>query len=300
MSTTADYLNQLIDDRNDLADNLVTMGVVASHSETFTELVPKVLDISGGSNIGYEVKFTVEGNDYYVASCQQGESISEPPTPTSQLGYFNAWQLNGVDVAFPYTPSADAEVVAVFSTIPAEYHAIAYLEAAGNQSIDTGLTIANNSYFELSAAFTQNVSNNTAYGLGYASKECNVISTGGGIYNQIGGVNIGISHDTNDHIFKADASHIYIDSTTGNPNWNNIPTGQRLRLFAVAYNGSFSSSRISYAKIYYCKMWQGDTLVRDFVPVRRIADSVGGMWDYINEVFYTNDGSGSFINGPDV
>lgn len=50
MPNTADYLNQLIDDRNDLADNLVTMGVAASHSETFTSLVPKVLTIPVGAS----------------------------------------------------------------------------------------------------------------------------------------------------------------------------------------------------------------------------------------------------------
>lgn len=114
MPNTADYLNQLINDKNDLADNLVTMGVAASHSETFTELVPKVLDISGGGNIGYQVTFKVDGNDYYIASCQQGESITEPPTPTSETGFFSAWQLNGTDVSFPYTPSADAELNAHF------------------------------------------------------------------------------------------------------------------------------------------------------------------------------------------
>lgn len=48
MPTTADYLTQLERDRDNLADNLVTMGVEASQSETFTSLVPKVLDISGG------------------------------------------------------------------------------------------------------------------------------------------------------------------------------------------------------------------------------------------------------------
>lgn len=48
MPNTADYLTQLQSDRNDLADNLVTMGVAASHSETITELVPKVLDIQTG------------------------------------------------------------------------------------------------------------------------------------------------------------------------------------------------------------------------------------------------------------
>lgn len=74
----------------------------------------------GGSNIGYEVKFKVDGNDYYVSQCLQGESITEPPIPTSQTGTFTAWQINGADVSFPYTPSADVELTAHFSTVRTE------------------------------------------------------------------------------------------------------------------------------------------------------------------------------------
>ena len=52
MATTSEYLTQLQTDKQTLVDNLVTKGVSASNDETFTELVPKVLDIqSGGSNI---------------------------------------------------------------------------------------------------------------------------------------------------------------------------------------------------------------------------------------------------------
>ena len=48
MATTADYLNKLVEQKNALADNLVTKGVTATHDETLETLVPKVLDISGG------------------------------------------------------------------------------------------------------------------------------------------------------------------------------------------------------------------------------------------------------------
>lgn len=48
--TTADYLNQLESDRQDLVDNLETKGITGlTGNETFTELVPEVLNISGGS-----------------------------------------------------------------------------------------------------------------------------------------------------------------------------------------------------------------------------------------------------------
>ena len=48
MATTADYLNKLIEQKNSLADNLVTKGIEATHDETLGTLVPKVLEISGG------------------------------------------------------------------------------------------------------------------------------------------------------------------------------------------------------------------------------------------------------------
>ena len=48
----SDYLSKLNTLRNELADNLVTMGVAANHKETLSALVPKVLDISQGGDGG--------------------------------------------------------------------------------------------------------------------------------------------------------------------------------------------------------------------------------------------------------
>ena len=42
------------------------------------------------------------------------------------------------------------------------------------------------------------------------------------------------------------------------------------------------------------------TAVRDFVPCYRIADSVIGLYDLVNDVFYTNSGSGTFTKWNDV
>ena len=47
MATTAEYLNKLVDQKNTLADNLVTKGITATHDETLETLIPKVLEISG-------------------------------------------------------------------------------------------------------------------------------------------------------------------------------------------------------------------------------------------------------------
>lgn len=49
MPTTADYLNNLVQQRNALAENLTLMGVEATADEKFDTLVPKVLDIQSSS-----------------------------------------------------------------------------------------------------------------------------------------------------------------------------------------------------------------------------------------------------------
>lgn len=51
MPTISEQLTQLISDRDDLVDNLTTKGITGlTGNETFTELVPEVLNISGGSS----------------------------------------------------------------------------------------------------------------------------------------------------------------------------------------------------------------------------------------------------------
>lgn len=74
MATTADYLNKLITQKNTLADNLVTKGVTATHDETLETLVPKVLDISSGSDKYFIYNNGQELNDNAVTLYHVGSS----------------------------------------------------------------------------------------------------------------------------------------------------------------------------------------------------------------------------------
>ena len=66
MATTADYLNKLVTQKNALADNLVTKGVTATHDETLETLVPKVLNISGGSaNVNWNLYHDPDPYNFY-------------------------------------------------------------------------------------------------------------------------------------------------------------------------------------------------------------------------------------------
>ena len=54
------------------------------------------------------------------------------------------------------------------------------------------------------------------------------------------------------------------------------------------------------AKLYSTTIYDDDKLVRDFVPCYRKSDGVIGLYDRVENKFYTNLGTGSFQKGEDI
>ena len=95
--TTADYLNQLEQDREDFVDNLETKGISGlSGDETFTELVPQVLNISGGGG---------QTNIYRVPTIAQRNLINanEDDMCVVENNSIGNWQqnTNASNITFP-------------------------------------------------------------------------------------------------------------------------------------------------------------------------------------------------------
>ncbi len=61
---------------------------------------------------------------------------------------------------------------------------------------------------------------------------------------------------------------------------------------ALLFNRKTSRPDSGAVTMYYCKIWNNNTLVRDFIPV--YYNGQGGMWDKVNSVFYPNVGTGTF------
>ena len=62
-------------------------------------------------------------------------------------------------------------------------------------------------------------------------------------------------------------------------------------------NGTSEKAR---AKLYGCKIYNSGVLVRDFIPVKRNADSVYGIYDKITHTFCANIGTGTFSIGSNT
>ena len=63
---------------------------------------------------------------------------------------------------------------------------------------------------------------------------------------------------------------------------------------ALLYDYSHSQYPMN-ARIYSCKVWDNGTLVRDFIPVLRLSDSMAGLYDKVNSIFYPDAAGGNFI-----
>ena len=49
-------------------------------------------------------------------------------------------------------------------------------------------------------------------------------------------------------------------------------------------------------KLYYLEIYDNGLLVRSFVPCIRDEDGTIGLYDVVNNKFYTNQGTGSFMS----
>lgn len=67
--------------------------------------------------------------------------------------------------------------------------------------------------------------------------------------------------------------------------------------YLFAANDQGNPSFYSSAKLYFAKIYEGTTLVRDFIPVR--VGQVGYMYDKVSGQLFGNQGTGNFVLGPD-
>lgn len=164
--------------------------------------------------------------------------------------------------------------------------------------IDTGVANTSDSYFEVDCNWTSAPTNNNGIFGAQTSYEY-VVNAWQGRAFVAAGVQATISTPLTRHKLKADATAIYIDDVSAGvvPNWNNA-TGRNYYILANNYSGGVLKS--SNARVYSVKIWNGSTLVRSFIPVKRNSDNVLGMYDTVNDVFYINAGTGTFIAGNEL
>jgi hypothetical protein len=71
-------------------------------------------------------------------------------------------------------------------------------------------------------------------------------------------------------------------------------------MYLFARNVDGQASGFSNRKLGAFKIWDNGILIRNYIPCYRKSDNVIGLYDLVNNVFYTNAGTGTFLKGADV
>ena len=89
MTTTSQYLTELVEQKNALADILVDKGVEASKEEKFNTLIPKVADIrAGGGNGDLDITLITDRENFNI------ESLPEDITTISPYAFYGCTNLS--------------------------------------------------------------------------------------------------------------------------------------------------------------------------------------------------------------
>lgn len=77
-------------------------------------------------------------------------------------------------------------------------------------------------------------------------------------------------------------------------------TPTRPLIIASATRGNSYDARKVTGNVYYVKVYDNGTLIRDCVPAKNIKTNEVGLYDKINSKLYKNAGTGTFTTGPET
>lgn len=185
-------------------------------------------------------------------------------------------------------------------SLPSGYKRLEYIKYSGTQYIDMGFKATQNTKIEVKFHNEQSA-NSAVFG---ADKAWTQDAFGIWINNTIAVPVVGTVSGTIRVSYSSAYDTFTLDKNTLKLNGGTIWTASGVSAFQTptnvclgAVNRSGDVSEKFVGKMYYCKVWENGTLIRDFIPCQNRAGDVG-MWDDVNSVFYGNAGTGTFMAGP--
>ncbi len=223
------------------------------------------------------INWYVDGELYDTTTCESGNDVILPATPTKTGYTFQGWDDG-------YIP-------------------IEYLESTGTQWIDTEIEYT--SYSKYKFITRVNYSNTTTRQLNGAQGYVYVgvvnghyqIAQGGNNYRNI----VAVPNVFTNCEIEFDCPNNTVSFNIGNSTGTASNIGYQKTLGAKIY--LFNLNNEMYPgigeKISYFKIYQNNTLVRDFIPVLN-GNGTPCMYDKVEGKFYYNVGTGDFIAGPAI
>lgn len=207
-------------------------------------------------------------------------------------------------------PIIDMEIQgnSIQSLLPSEYQAVEYIQSSGTQYIDTGVipnqdtrVIVDFQLTKLTSAFicgARESASLKAYTLnmGIVNGKCQLRSIFGGQTHTLSA-----DFNTERCVIDKDGVDVYINNVYKVTHQStNFTSPGSLYIFACNQANTTGGYLPDEMKLYSFKMYNNGTLTRDYIPCFRKSDNAAGLYDVVNDKFYTNAGTGTFSVGADI
>jgi hypothetical protein len=187
--------------------------------------------------------------------------------------------------------------------LPDEYQEVEYIQSTGTQYINTNYKITLNTefvvdgmiiggeYFAIAGKYGYYISG--IFGHGSTLKICARWRNGSS-----SNITVTTSEDVgeNRHTFKINKTAFYMD----NVNVGNFNSTYNFSATDDIYIFGLGEASMSVGRLYSMTISDNGVLVRKLIPCYRKSDNEIGLYDLINNVFYANAGTGTFIMGTEV
>jgi hypothetical protein len=216
---------------------------------------------------------------------------------TTRVLAANEYTLSGT-LAYPSaTVTAQYQGESDTFSVAVAYDAqVEYLQSTGTQYIDTGISPHQDIKLEIKWKNTSNQTSKWLFGSGTDNTDGIKAYIGNSNYWRFGGAYVTLStSNTTTRTAVVDKTGINLNGTNHSYNVTvgTFSSSTSIKIFA----GATGTAPIS-TRIYYLKIWDNGTLVRDFIPVR--VGQVGYMYDRVSGHLFGNAGTGNFVVGADV
>ena len=184
--------------------------------------------------------------------------------------------------------------------LPSEYTQVEYIQSNGLQYIDTNYKIDKSTDSVVADIdFIREDGSHSPFGVYVTNNQwmINYYGTGNTLllyYGPGGGPTYTIYHSiTGRHILKLSPTNLYINNNSI-LSYTSLEGQLDYNLYLFTSNAGTSRLFYSKMKLYKLRIYKNNKMVRNYVPCYRNSENKPGLYDLVNNVFYTNQGTGDF------
>ena len=230
--------------------------------------------------------------------------IDANSTSGLNIGFLGTNKIVDIDSKNVQSLSKDTEWIFQFvsgQTLPSDYIQLEYIQSSGSQYINTGFKPNQDTKISITVDFP--LSGTTwLYGSRTSanSNSLGFLCESGSRYrfDYASSTNALTVKPTGKFTIYSDKNKCYINGElVVTATYTTFTSPVNMYIFNNNNNGSLSGG--SSAKLYNCSIYDNGVLIRKFIPCKNASGTVG-LYDSVNNQFYQNAGSGTFVAGPEI